>query len=85
MRDTYLYRVRYRRADSATREYRMSVSADNPDEARAAVQMRDPQFSSTIETPRRLGRFLWEPDPVDEAKRRDEIARWRDTDIEVVD
>lgn len=79
----YLYRVKYRRYSIPARVIRMTVNAENPDDARRIVAIRDPEFASTIETPRRGKRVvLEEPDGMDQAKAR-EFVEWRGTEVEV--
>lgn len=76
--DLYRYSVKYRRygtADAAFRSgrtWRMTVTAKDPDDARRIAAIRDPDFGTTVETPRRLGavvtvdacRFCKRTDPI---------------------
>jgi len=58
----YRYRVRYYRTNVHSRVIRVTVTAATADEARAMARIRDPQFSHTVETPRRIGLVVEEPD-----------------------
>jgi hypothetical protein len=60
MSSLYLYRVTYRRQPLSSRVYHMAVPAATPDEARAEVARRDPEYTATVRTPRRSGRWLQE-------------------------
>lgn len=87
----FRYTVRYRRSDSASRVYRMTVTAKNAEDARRAAAIRDPGFASTTQTPRRLGAVV-EPEMADgltAAKGREWVAvidggRHGDIEVEVV-
>jgi hypothetical protein len=71
------YHVEYRRKDSATRTYRITVLARDADEARAYAAIKDPAFGSTVRSPRR-GKRPEPPesaDPLTAAKVLAEIAR----------
>lgn len=88
--NVYRYAVRYRRTTIPSRIVRMTVNAMNADDARLIVAARDPEFDHTTESPRRGAKVeLVPPDPVDEAKRRDDLLSgvahfdWRGHDIEV--
>lgn len=49
MRDKYRWSVTYRRADvRSARQYRRTVTATSPDEAREYVAILDPLYSSTV-------------------------------------
>lgn len=49
----YRYSVTYYRDDSFRRQYRLTVTAANADEARELVAIRDPKFSHTRRSPKR--------------------------------
>ena len=83
----YLYQVRYHRLTPSPRVYRLTVIAANTDEARRAAAIRDPEFSHTVASPRRLGRLIQEPEQADgltQSKAR-EFVEWRGTEVEVTD
>jgi len=83
----YLYQVRYHRLAPSRRVYRLTVIAANTDDARRAAAIRDPEFSNTVASPRRLGRLIQEPEQADgltQSKAR-EFVEWRGTEVEVVD
>lgn len=51
MDQLYQFRVVYRRRHFS-RSYRLTVTAKNPDDARAIAKMRDPQYDSSVEVHR---------------------------------
>jgi hypothetical protein len=60
----HLYAIKYRRHDSPNRIWRMTVVARDADEAREYARIRDPQFGSTVTSPRR-GKAVDEPEGAD--------------------
>lgn len=51
----YRYKVSYIHRPGSRRVYHLTVTARDADEARAEVARRDPQFTATVRSPRRLG------------------------------
>jgi hypothetical protein len=56
--DRFIYRVRYYRTTVRSRVIRVTVTASSAAEARELARIRDPQFSHTVETPRRMSRLV---------------------------
>ena len=83
--DVYRYAVRYRRFTIPSRVIRVTVTAHDADDARRIAALRDPEYSSTVESPRRGKRvILEEPDGIDLAKREREFVEWRGCEVEVI-
>ena len=83
-RPIYRYHCKYRRFTIPSRVIRVTVTAHDADDARRIAALRDPDFSSTVESPRRGKRvILEEPDGMDQAKAR-EFVEWRGCQVEVV-
>lgn len=56
----YRYSVKYRRDDSASRVYHVTVTARDADDARRVAAEADPRYRSTVTSPRRGARILVE-------------------------
>lgn len=83
--DLYRYSLKGRSLSVPGRIIRLTVTAKDADDARRMAQARMPDFGTTVETPRRLGRVL-EPEQADgmtQAKAR-EFVEWRGCEVEVV-
>lgn len=52
----YRYSLKGRSLTIPNRIIRLTVTAANPDDARRLAQIRNPDFGTTVETPRRLGK-----------------------------
>jgi hypothetical protein len=82
----YRFSVRYRRNLTGP-VFRLTVTATDPDDARRMAAIRDPLYLSSVAVKRR-GQVL-PPDPMDEAKARDDLLDgvahfgWHGHDIEV--
>ena len=95
MPDLFRYRLQYMRRDNPHRIHHMTVTAADADEARRITALRDPLYLISVASPRRGGRVVIEPpDPMDEAKARDDLLKgvahfdreyveWRGADVEV--
>jgi hypothetical protein len=87
----FRYSIRYRRIGDTRRVYRITLTARDADDARRLAAIRDPEYGSTIESPKRRGAVLppESADPITSAKARDDmrdgVARfeWHGHDIEV--
>lgn len=68
----YRYSLKGRSISIPNRIIRLTVTAANPDDARRLAQLKNPDFGTTVETPRRVGlvvtveacRFCKRTDPI---------------------
>jgi hypothetical protein len=81
----YRYQLRGRSLTIPGRIIRLTVIAANADDARRVAAIRNPDFGHTIQTPRRLGRFVDEQADGLTASKAREFVEWRGTMVEVVD
>ena len=67
----FRYSIRYRRSNDLRRVYRMTVTARDADDARRLAAIRDPEYASTVESPKRREAVVPESaDPITAAKGR---------------